>query len=52
MSTPREASSNESSKVDAGVAGAGVGTLLVSLANNLPNDNTLKPLLILIAPAT
>jgi hypothetical protein len=39
------------SKLQAGVAGAGGGTLLVLLANNLPPGNTWKPWLLIIAPS-
>lgn len=37
-------------KFEAGAAGAGGGTLLVLLANNLPNNNVWKPWLVIIAP--
>ena len=36
--------------MQAGVAGAGTGTLLVSLAKNLPDANPYKSWLIIIAP--
>jgi hypothetical protein len=39
------------SNLPAGAAGAGGGTLLVLLANNLPADNRWKPWLVLIAPS-
>jgi hypothetical protein len=39
------------SKAGSGAAGAGSGTLLVLLANNLPHDNPWKSWLILIAPS-
>src|SRR4051794_315058 len=38
-------------KTGAGAAGAGSGTLLVLLANNLPSQSPLKPWLVLIAPS-
>jgi hypothetical protein len=39
------------SKVDAGAAGAGGGTMLVLLANNLPADSPWKSWLVIIAPS-
>ena len=42
---------NKKQNVDSYIAGAGGGTLLVLLASNLPDSNTLKSWLIIIAPA-
>ena len=39
------------SKLPAGAAGAGSGTLLVLLANNLPDGNRWKSWLVLLAPS-
>ena len=39
------------SKVGAGAAGVGGGTLLVVIANNLREGNPLKPWLVLAAPS-
>ena len=44
--TPRKTSS-----LEAGIAGAGGGTLLLLLANNLPDNNPYKSWLIIIAPS-
>ncbi|MCP4676993.1 MAG: hypothetical protein GY854_16035 [Deltaproteobacteria bacterium] len=42
---------DKQSKVGAGAAGVGGGTLVAVIANNLPETNALKPWLILIAPS-
>ena len=42
--------SQNNSNLQAGVAGAGGGTLLVLLANNLPDSNIYKSWLIITAP--
>lgn len=41
----------KSARVGAGAAGAGGGTLLVLLANNLPADSTWKSWLVIFAPS-
>ena len=41
---------NNESKATAGLGGAGGGTLLIVIANSLPEDSRLKPLLIWAAP--
>jgi len=48
-STPR--GSNKSSRLFSGAAGAGSGTLLVLLANNLPPSNPWKSWLVIAAPS-
>jgi len=51
MSTAKEAGNNKNIKIEAGLTGASAGTLLVVFANNLPDDNLLKPWLVLFAPS-
>jgi hypothetical protein len=45
------ASTGRSVRVDAGAAGAGSGTLLVLLANNMPTGNPWKSWLVIVAPS-
>jgi hypothetical protein len=52
MSTSRQVvPATRSAKVGAGAAGAGSGTLLVLLANNLPVDSPWKSWLVIFAPS-
>lgn len=50
VGTPRK-KVTASTKAGAGAAGAGSGTLLVLLANNLPDSNRWKSWLVLLAPS-
>jgi len=52
MGTPKKVSSNKNFYLEAGASGAGGGTLLILLANNLPDNDVLKTWLVLIAPTT
>lgn len=47
----RPKGNEKSSRLTAGAAGAGSGTLLVLLANNLPNTSPWKPWLVIAAPS-
>ena len=50
--SPTEISAGRSpSKITAGAAGFGSGTLLVLIANNLPSGHPWKPWLVLLAPS-
>ena len=51
MSSQVTPPSNKESKVSAGAAGVGGGTLLAVIATSLPNENRLKPFLIWAAPS-
>jgi hypothetical protein len=51
MIRPSDGGPRKRSRAEAGAAGVGGGTLLVLLANNMPNDSPLKSWLILIAPS-
>ena len=44
-------SGNKDYRIEAGVTGAGVGTFLIYIANNLPDSNVYKSWLVLIAPS-
>jgi ribosomal protein L29 len=48
---PSPARDSAGSKVGAGAAGAGIGTLLILLANNLTNNNPWKSWLVIVAPS-
>ena len=51
MSAQNQASSVSESKAGAGAAGVGGGTLVVVMANSLPESSKLKPWLLLAAPS-
>ena len=51
MTADERAPERKESKAGAGAAGAGAGTLLVVIANSLPNDHGLRPWLIYLAPS-
>lgn len=50
-SSSSEGLNKQEVRAGAGAAGAGSGTLLALIANNMPDDNELKPWLILAAPS-
>ena len=51
MTKPRSTTKPSGGKAGAGAAGAGSGTLLVLLANNLPDRSPWKSWLVLVAPS-
>jgi hypothetical protein len=51
MNPQEDTSKSKESKAGAGAAGIGGGTLLVTLANSLPNESRIKFWLILISPS-